>query len=326
MRGEINKEYALDHLRMTRRRLANIIASTYEVESLAGQLRQTLPSLALSFAIVGLYDNTESNSLDTSKTIRTWLGFDGDKLFNINDIEHNAVLNPNIREFKEFDYERERRALVFLPLLFENVEVGVLYLPFIRNIHADTYEILRINISSAAKGAAMLSKIHLLSVTDELTGLYNRRGFFRFSSSRLLFMSRSTDLKPVVMLMDMDGLKFINDTYGHKEGDIAISQLSDILRKTLRETDIIGRIGGDEFVIFSTVKKGDDAEDISKRIRKSFDDYNDKQLHPYKLSASIGCVVFDDATTEGLENAIKQADLVLYDEKKAKKEKGLARG
>jgi diguanylate cyclase (GGDEF)-like protein len=171
----------------------------------------------------------------------------------------------------------------------------------------------------------MLSKIHLLSVTDELTGLYNRRGFFRFSLSRLLYMSRNTDLKTVVLLMDMDGLKFINDTYGHNEGDIAISQLSGILSKTLRETDIIGRIGGDEFVVFSTVKKDEDAQDISNRIRESLDEYNDKKLHPFNLSVSIGIVAIEEATNEGLENAIKRADLLLYNEKKAKKNKGIAR-
>ncbi|MCL2662286.1 MAG: GGDEF domain-containing protein [Oscillospiraceae bacterium] len=325
IRGERSKEIAMDHVRMTRRRLANMIASTFEIESLANQLRQSLPMLALDSAVVGLYNNTESNYFDTSKTIHTWVGFDDEKIINVNDIERNVVLSPNVRDLGELNFEKRRRALVFLPLLFENEEMGVLYLPFIRNIYADTYEILRINISSAVKGAAMLSKIHLLSVTDELTGLYNRRGFFRFSLSRLQFMSRNTDLKTVVMLMDMDGLKFINDTYGHKEGDLAISQLSGILRHTLRETDIIGRIGGDEFVIFSTVKKGDDAQDISRRIRKSLDDYNDKQLHPFKLSVSIGSVVLDDDTTEGLENAIKHADLVLYEEKNAKKSKGLSR-
>jgi len=325
MRGEKNKANDLDRVRMTRRRLANIIASTFEVESLANQLRLSLPMLALDAAAVGLYNNMESNAFDSSKTIHTWIGFDNDKTFNINDIERNVVLSPNVRELKEFNFERVRRALVFLPLLFEHEEVGVLYLPYIRKIHADTYEILRINISSAVKGAAMLSRIHLLSVTDELTGLYNRRGFFRFSLSRLQFMSRNVELKTVVMLMDMDGLKFINDTYGHKEGDTAISMLAAVLKRTLRETDIIGRIGGDEFVIFSTVKKGDDAQDICTRIRKNLDDYNNKELHPYKLSVSIGSIELDEATTEGLENAIKGADLVLYEEKKAKKTRGISR-
>ena len=325
MRGEKNKANDLDRVRMTRRRLANIIASTFEIESLANQLRVSLPMLALDAAAVGLYNNTESNAFDSSKTIHTWIGFDNNKTFNINDIERNVELSPNIRELKEFSYERTRRSLVFLPLLFENEEVGVLYLPYIRKIHADTYEILRINISSAVKGAAMLSRIHLLSVTDELTGLYNRRGFFRFSLSRLQFMSRNSELKTVVMLMDMDGLKFINDTYGHKEGDNAISMLAAILKRTLRETDIIGRIGGDEFVIFSTVKTGDDAQDICNRIRKNLDDFNSKEIYPFKLSVSIGHVELDEATTEGLENAIKGADLVLYDEKKAKKSKGVSR-
>jgi diguanylate cyclase (GGDEF)-like protein len=325
IRGEKSKENSLELVRMTRRRLANIIASAFEVEALANQLCRLLPTLALDSALVGLYNNTEANVFGSKKTIHTWIGFDDEKVITINDIESNIVLSSNIRELDEFNFEQKLRTFVFLPLLFESVEMGVLYLPYKSKIFADTYEILRINIASAVKGAAMLSKIHLLSVTDELTGLYNRRGFFRFSLSRMLFMSRNTDLKTVVLLLDMDGLKHINDTYGHKEGDYAISKLSDILKETLRETDIIGRIGGDEFVIFSTVNKDEDAQDICKRIRKSLDEYNKEQLHPYKLSVSIGSIALEDASTEGLENAIKCADLVLYEEKNTKKKEGLSR-
>jgi diguanylate cyclase (GGDEF)-like protein len=268
----------------------------------------------------------ETTSFDSDKVIRTWIGFDGDRKINIKDIEHDTTLISDIRKIDVFDFERERRAFLFLPLFFENEEMGVLYLPYKNNIRMDTYETLRMNISSAVKGAELLSKVHVLSVTDELTGFLNRRGFYRFALSRLQFLSRSTDFKSIVLVIDMDGLKFINDTYGHSEGDIAISSFSKVLKKTLRETDIIGRIGGDEFVVFSTVKNEDDASDISKRIHDSLNEYNSKQLHPFKLSVSIGSVVLDEATDECLEEAIKSADLILYKEKGEKKKKGLARG
>jgi diguanylate cyclase (GGDEF)-like protein len=113
------------------------------------------------------------------------------------------------------------------------------------------YETLRISISAAIKGSQLLSKIRELSVTDELTGLYNRRGFFQLALSRLNFLSRSADDTLLLLMFDLDGLKQINDTYGHSEGDTALKSFADILKQTLRQDDIIGRIGGDEFIVFS---------------------------------------------------------------------------
>jgi len=127
------------------------------------------------------------------------------------------------------------------------------------------------------------------------------------------------------MFMDMDGLKHINDTYGHQDGDIAISILAKILKETLREEDIIGRLGGDEFVVLSLIKTETDGETLIARIRENLDNYNKKKLHPYNVSASIGSIILTEASNECFETAVLSADSVMYEEKKAKKKLGLSR-
>ena len=91
-----------------------------------------------------------------------------------------------------------------------------------------------------------------LSLTDELTGLYNRRRFFVLTEQCLKVAVR-TKKRSLLLFIDMDDLKWINDHYGHNEGDQALIDLANILKKTFRESDIIARIGGDEFVVLSRI-------------------------------------------------------------------------
>ena len=157
-----------------------------------------------------------------------------------------------------------------------------------------------------------------------MTGLHNRRGFFDLAVSRLNFLSRSNDVVPILLYLDMDGLKQINDTYGHNEGDIALSAFAEILKNTLRRDDIIGRIGGDEFVVFSTVKPDETGEQPVMRIRENINEYNRKKLHPYEISTSIGSVLLTEKTKESFEAAMLNADSYLYEEKQEKRKKRLA--
>jgi diguanylate cyclase (GGDEF)-like protein len=84
-------------------------------------------------------------------------------------------------------------------------------------------------------------------------------------------------------------------------------------------------MGGDEFVVLSSVKSREDGESAVKRIRAKLEEYKNKKLHPYVVSSSIGCVVLDSATRECLEAAMLSADKVLYAEKTEKRKKGIAR-
>ena len=156
-----------------------------------------------------------------------------------------------------------------------------------------------------------------LALVDELSQLYNRRGFNTvFQQS--LNLARRTNRGLILIMVDMDGLKSINDTYGHLEGDKAIIDTGKILQKTFRSSDLVGRIGGDEFAVLAVDASGDNPQGIRKRLQDQIDRYN--QTNPnFKLSLSIGVIKFDPAEDVPLETLLHQADQDLYNQKRRKK-------
>ena len=323
---ERKREYGLNDDRKRKRRITNSLLLMFDLDTLAEELYKSISAISIKTALIGIYhDPVKRDTHDAIRPIETLIGFDGDDRFNIQQNSWSPILFSDYGTMKGFNFDRERRVMFFQPLFFMDEEVGVMLLPYDPEIPTDAYETLRINISTAIKGAGLLSTIHTLSITDELTGLFNRRGFFQFAYSRLQHLQRNTEFVPIVMFMDMDGLKQINDSYGHNEGDKAIAAFADILKKTMREEDIIGRMGGDEFAIFSSVKDKENGRKLEQRLRKAFDKYNSKMLHSYKVMGSIGSVVLDESTKDCFEEAMLKADSVLYDEKIEKKKKGLTR-
>jgi len=319
------EEFNLIDYRVLLREMISSLVLIFDIKSLADELFSSLTELSIGTVLVGLYSNPiKSDNRDSSRAIDTVIGFDAETKFSIMQNSSSPILFSDYSTIDEFDFERERRTFYFLPLFFKDEETGILIIHYDPGLPEDVYELLRVNIATAVKGADLMLKVRTLSVTDELTGLLNRRGFLQFAHSRLLHLHRS-GTTPVVVFLDMDGLKHINDAHGHKEGDVALSVLAKILKKAFRKEDIIGRIGGDEFVILSSVKSNESGELLIKRIRKGLAKYNDKKLHPYIIDASIGCVGLEESTRECFETALVNADSLLYKEKKEKKKRGLSR-
>jgi len=153
-----------------------------------------------------------------------------------------------------------------------------------------------------------------LSLTDELTGLFNRRRFFVLTEQYLKVAIR-TKKRSLLLYIDMDELKWINDHYGHNEGDRALIDLSNILKKTFRESDIIARIGGDEFVALleSTVEND---EILITRLSENIKDHNAKQTRHYKLSVSVGVAQFDPENPISIDDLLSEADALMYAQKR----------
>ena len=160
-------------------------------------------------------------------------------------------------------------------------------------------------------------RLHLLSLSlmDELTGLHNRRGFISLAEQRLKLTSRQ-GVRSTLIFIDVDNLKCINDTFGHREGDGALQQIAGLLRECLRESDIIGRLGGDEFCVL--LSHTDAAGDllICQRLVQLIDRSNKNCKRGYALSVSIGAV--DISGPEELEQQIGRADALMYEHKRAK--------
>lgn len=160
-----------------------------------------------------------------------------------------------------------------------------------------------------------------LSLTDDLTGLYNRRGFFFHAEQQLkLFRSRKSEDEGLwLMMIDLDGLKKINDTYGHEEGSFAIKKAGELLRGNLRDADVVARFGGDEFVAMMINVADSGSDKIHDRIETSFAAYNKTNEKPYKVAASCGMteIRFDDDSS--IEEIIREADALMYIQKRKRK-------
>jgi diguanylate cyclase (GGDEF)-like protein/PAS domain S-box-containing protein len=159
-----------------------------------------------------------------------------------------------------------------------------------------------------------------LSLTDELTGLYNRRGFMTMAEQQLKLESHAGTARGLtLMFADMDGLKTINDLYGHKAGSEAIVHLAKIVKSALRDADLVARWGGDEFVILSIGSEEKDAELMVDRINSLIEHHNANSLKPYSLSCSIGISPYPLDGSKPLEAIIAEADKAMYAEKRRRK-------
>ncbi|MCC2668978.1 MAG: diguanylate cyclase [Armatimonadetes bacterium] len=151
---------------------------------------------------------------------------------------------------------------------------------------------------------------------DELTDLYNRRGFLMLAEHSAQ-MARRLGRSAQLVFLDLDGLKQINDTYGHTEGDSALVEFAEILRQTFRNSDIAARLGGDEFAVLMVVD-GVSADGMpTMRLQHGLDYANATRQRPYRLSASMGVITFDPERT--LEAQLAEADAVMYAQKRAQK-------
>jgi diguanylate cyclase (GGDEF)-like protein len=160
--------------------------------------------------------------------------------------------------------------------------------------------------------------LRTLSLTDDLTGLYNRRGFYTLAEQHLK-SARRANRDASLIYADMDGLKSINDTHGHEEGSLALKKIADILRSTFRSSDIIARIGGDEFVIFETYAGPNHAQSSVSRLKENLRRCNAENAHPYELSLSIGIVESDLDDNSTVELLLTRGDKLMYEEKRSKR-------
>jgi diguanylate cyclase (GGDEF)-like protein/PAS domain S-box-containing protein len=156
-----------------------------------------------------------------------------------------------------------------------------------------------------------------LVLVDELTGLPNRRAFITLSEQALkLAMRLERDV--LMIFIDVDHLKYINDTHGHLAGDRALIDTARVLRESCREADIIARLGGDEFVALLTVDSAQTAELVCERIKARVATHNAEVDRGYDLSLSVGAT---RSKAEGtmLADLLAQADTALYEQKRSRR-------
>jgi len=162
--------------------------------------------------------------------------------------------------------------------------------------------------------------LQTMSLTDELTGLYNRRGFITLAEQQLKIAER-TKKDILLFFVDLDKMKQINDTFGHQTGDRALVDISNIFKEVFRESDIIGRIGGDEFAILAIDVTDETKTILIKRLYSTINAFNNAEGRNYQLSLSIGIASYNPEKPSTLDELMAQADEMMYAEKNEKSDK-----
>ena len=259
---------------------------------------------------------------------------------------HNKNNDINMEYFEtiemlpdELIFRKEKTLLIFMSLFSGIEHFG--YIVFgIDEVVQHVFENLREHISNTLKSETIFyelsenkkqltksvreltvfnKRLNDISTIDELTGLYNRRGFNLYGDSCYKSMEAS-DKTFLLLFGDIDGLKIINDTYGHLEGDEAIRTVARILKDCFSKYDIISRIGGDEFTVMTVITKSqNDVNEIMKHINHNFNNHNSMSNKPYEVNMSFGYSVFSPEFFATFEEHVKQADSRLYEQKKIKK-------
>ena len=161
----------------------------------------------------------------------------------------------------------------------------------------------------------MAERLRAESWEDELTGLRNRRGFLTTAESRLA-LARRTGNEVTIVFADIDGMKAINDQFGHAAGDDALRETAKLLSRSVRDSDVVGRLGGDEFVLL--LWGGTEAETaVGERIARALDN-RARRSSPYAISLSLGTARFDPANARPLNELLAEADRSMYRTKRAR--------
>ena len=160
-----------------------------------------------------------------------------------------------------------------------------------------------------------------LSLRDDLTGLNNRRGFLALAEQHLRVILRKG--AALLVYLDLDDLKTINDTFGHQEGNRALVDTANILRACFRQSDIIARLGGDEFCVLMTDAGKGSEHLVRKRLRQRVNSANYGSPRNFRISFSIGIANVMSVEKPSLEELLRIADRQMYEEKRTKHLRGV---
>ncbi len=334
-----NHSTKMDILFFELRNILQVLNSAISREKLIDIISESFPLIGIKECFILLYENeiTDKKVGIMPEFARLVLSIKENIIITKN--TDNPLMPTRKILTDNMNLSRKRNTWIVMPLLDKDVDFGLIVFGLNRK-EAIIYETLRAQISNSLLKAKLFHErqmaedklrialseleksnieLHSLSLKDELTGLYNRRGVSILGEQHYQIAKRNGG-RFLLIFADMDGLKLINDMYGHSEGDFALITAAEILKKNFRQSDIIGRIGGDEFTIIAADSVKNDVKFIKTRINEMLGAINNNLRKPFKVSLSFGFAVFDPQNnTKSFSEMIAEADKMLYREKRKKK-------
>ena len=213
-----------------------------------------------------------------------------------------------------------------VPLKSDGRIIGVIVLQsYTQEIHysqkdLELVEFVSTQIAQVIERKRLEEEIRSLSLTDELTGLNNRRGFLHLAEQELKLAHRN-NRSMLLFFGDVDQLKVINDTLGHAQGDLALKEISAILKECFREADIMARIGGDEFVVLTLDDSRESAVAMTHRVEAALVECNQQPDRSYQLTFSLGVAHYDPMSPSTLDELLAKADSQMYLQKQSRRTK-----
>src|SRR5579864_1563830 len=190
---------------------------------------------------------------------------------------------------------------------------------FLDKEHLDRFVLVRA-LRYSIERHRLQKNLQNLSLIDDLTGLYNRRGFLALAEQHLRMIQRNG--AALLIYLDLDDLKLINDTCGHLEGNRALVVTANVLRACFRQSDILARLGGDEFCVLMTDAGQDSAQQVRKRLQQRLDFINALPSSRFRISLSVGFADVPAVHQPPLEELLRIADARMYEEKRSKQLRG----
>lgn len=243
--------------------------------------------------------------------------------------KEDYVFNPHEQVLPNEFFNLDRGRYIFLPLYNRKMNYG--YIAYL--FYSHNYSLMSIygkilsnsllqsyfNYQNSKQRVNLLKEnqnLNIATKSDELTKLLNRRGFFEYGQ-KSIDLSISMNKEGSVFFCDLDGLKKINDNFGHDMGDVAIHSVAQVLKRVFRDSDIVARLSGDEFGIIAPSLKNDCICELRKKLAHENELISKEKKLPFTLSVSIGCAEFSKENAN-LSEILTLADEKLYEEKRVK--------
>ncbi len=248
------------------------------------------------------------------------IAYKNGKFYDIHKIKTKSIL-PSIAE-----NENGGRLFYHIPLHFGERCLGYMVISNSQiPLTNSMFETLCISISNSLENIRKLifleyavGRLEKLYAQDTFSGIYNRNGFVR-ATAEIYRKCVENQEDIMVMFIDLDGLKKINDTYGHSIGDCAICNIADVLTKSCTSGEIYCRFGGDEFIVFAAGYTDSNAKELTDKINKNICKINENSDNPFTLSASTGYIIAKPKKGEDIFRFVTAADNIMYAEKRKKK-------
>jgi diguanylate cyclase (GGDEF)-like protein len=314
-------------------RAANALAAaTTEAQVIEAGVNGAREFAAFDFAVVTLFDRNSGEHEICAVSGEGAAELVGQRFRHNSGLVSMVVANRHALPYRG-DYDPSRQvvftrrlnppempSLLVLPLLVHERALGTLVLGSRRKAAfgdavRPTLEVLASHVAVSLANARMLARLEEMATLDGLTGLYNKRALVEVGAQKLKSAKRFQ--KPLSLLVcDIDHFKKVNDTYGHDIGDIVIKGFADVLKRVKRDTDAVGRFGGEEFVVVCEETDERGAEQLAERIRSELAAVKfHSELGTLQVTCSVGVAPFPNAG-QTWEQLFKATDEALYASKR----------